>query len=245
MRIVLGACILAAALATAANETAEPVRFIANARVELDAQGVPQRVQANEKLPVAIRSALEQRIMHWRFEPAQVNGVSMAGVTHVFLDACLAPLPGDGMSLAMNYRHHGPGYASGTALPPPPRYPPSAARYDQEGSFRVVARIGADGRAKIDSIETLSGELKRFEPALREWVSAMRYAPEEVDGKPITTQVVYPVDFSLSQGSIRKLREADRQAARHSTECQAAAGQSEDPSPPVVLDSPFKLKEAG
>jgi TonB family protein len=246
MRMTLGAGLLAVAMgATAASKEAEPVRFHANARVELDAHGVPRQVQVNEKLPPAIRSVVEQQVMQWRFEPARVNGVAMAGVTHVFLDACLAPLPGDGMSVAMNYRHHGPGYASGAPLLSPPRFPPSAARYNQEGSFRVVAQIGEDGRAKIASVETVSGSLKPFEQALRDWVTSMRYLPEEVDGKPIATRVVYPVAFSLPNVSIKQLREEQRDAARQSAECQAAVGESKDPQRPVVLDSPFKLKEAG
>jgi hypothetical protein len=131
MKRALWVGLLAFASAASAGEAKnEAVKFHANARVILDDQGVPQQVQAGETLPEAIRALVEQRVMTWRFEPAQVNGVPMAGVTHVFLNACLAPLPGDGMSLAMNYRNHGPGYAGGASLPPPPRYPASAARDD-------------------------------------------------------------------------------------------------------------------
>ena len=142
MRMMLGAGLLAVAMgATAASKEAEPVRFHANARVELDAHGVPRQVQVNEKLPPAIRSVVEQ--------------------------------------------------------------------------------------------------------ALRDWVTSMRYLPEEVDGKPIATRVVYPVAFSLPNVSIKQLREEQRDAARQSAECQAAVGESKDPQRPVVLDSPFKPVSTG
>ena len=188
---VMGLLVLASG-ASAAGKEPQPVRFHASARVVLDEHGVPQQVQASEKLPPVIRTLVEQRVTQWRFEPAQVQGVAKGGVTHVFLDACIAPRADGGMQVAMNYRTHGPGLANGAVLVSPPRYPVEAARSNREGSFRVVAQIGPDGRATIASVETTHGSLKPFEKTLHDWVASIRYVPEQVDGQPIATQLAYP-----------------------------------------------------
>lgn len=241
MKGLIGAGLLCVAFgAVAGDQTAEPIRFYASARVVLDAQGVPQQVQANEKLSPAVRAAVEQRVMQWRFEPATVGGIAKPGVTHVFLDACAMPAPDGGMTLAMDYRSNGPGLAGGATLVAPPMYPVGAARNGQEGSFNVFMRIGPDGRASIERIEPAAGKVKPFEKTLREWVGAMRYVPEVVDATPIATQMSMLVDFELGHGTLRQAAKERLEKDRQSAQCQAAAGEGADPNRPVVLDSPFK-----
>ena len=246
MKGSLAAGLLAVAFtATAGEKAAEPVRFYANARVVLDEQGVPQQVQANDKLPPVVRGAIEERVRHWRFEPARVGGVAKVGVTHVFMDACALPLPDGGMRLALDYRTNGPALAQGAIVASPPRYPVDAARAGREGSFRVVINVGKDGAATVGSIEPLEGSLKSFEKTLRDWVAAMRYVPEQVDGLPIATQIAMPVDFSMGGASMRRMAREDEERAAQSPECRAAAARDPDPQRPVVLDSPFRPKETG
>ncbi|MCH6484859.1 hypothetical protein MMG85_15010 [Pseudoxanthomonas sp. LH2527] len=241
MKRLVGMGLLSVAFgAVAGDKAAEPVRFFANARVVLDAQGVPQQVEANEKLPPAVRAAVEQRVIQWRFEPAKMGGVAKPGVTHVFLDACAMPAADGNMTLAMDYRSNGPGLAGGATLVAPPMYPVSAARYGQEGSFNVFMRIGPDGRASIERIEPVAGKVKPFEKTLRDWVGAMRYVPEVVDAVPIATQMSMLVDFKLGGGTLRQAARERLEKDRQSPQCQAAAGEGADPRRPVVLDSPFK-----
>ena len=234
-----------ASAASGGDEKSDAVRFYANARVVLDAQGVPQQVQANERLPPAVRSAIEQRVMQWRFEPARIDGVAKAGVTHVFLDACAVPAADGTMRMAMDYRSNGPGLAGGAVLVAPPRYPVEAARSNREGSFNVVMRIGADGRASVERIETVAGTAKPFDKALREWVAAMRYVPEEVDTAPISTQMSMLVDFELGAGSLKQAARERREQDAQSAGCRMAAGEGTDPRRPVVLDSPFRPVTTG
>ena len=222
----------------AAEKAPEPISFIASAKVMIDDQGVPQQVQPHEKLPAVIKDAIEQRVKAWRFEPARIDGVAKSGVTYVYLTTCAVTSPGKGMALSMNYLSNGPGYADGHLRMPAPRYPTEAARNGNEGSFRVVTQISAEGRASIESIETEKGNLKRFEKSLKEWMKSIRFLPEEVDGAPIATRMGVPVDFFLEDGESsgsKRLKEAKR-----SPECMAATGQTIDPTQPVVLDSPFK-----
>ncbi len=246
MRSILGVGLLVATFTLAAADKAqEPIRFHANARVVLDEQGVPQQVQANEKLPPVVRDLVEQRVKQWRFEPARVDGEAKAGVTHVLLRGCGVPNAGGGMQIAMDYSSNGPGMAGGAVLLSPPRYPVDAARGSREGSFNVVFQVGANGRATVEKIEARTGSLKDFERALRDWVVAMRYVPEEVDGKPVATRIAMPVDFALGPDSMRRAAETAREETRRSPECAAAAGLDDEPRRPVVLNSPFRLRESG
>ena len=241
MKGMLGIGLLVFAFtASAGDATSDMVRFPASARVVLDAQGVPQQVQANERLPPAVRSAVEQHVMQWRFEPARIGGVAKAGVTHVSLDACAVPAPDGTMRMAMEYQSNGPGLAGGAMRVAPPRYPAEAAQVGRQGSFKVVMRIGADGRASVERIDRVSGIVKPFETALREWVAAMQYVPEEVDAVPISTQMSMLVDFRMGQRTDEQLAREKREKDAQSTGCRTAAGAVNDPRRPVVLDSPFK-----
>jgi len=249
MRKVWGIGLLLVALTAASAEPApKPIHFRAHARVSLDAQGVPQKVEVDTKLPALIRDAIAQRVGQWRFEPARVGDQPRAGATTVFVDACAVPAPGGSMRLAVDYGWNGPGYADGRYLLPPPRYPIDAAKRGAVGEFRVVIQIGADGRAAVETIEARSGQLRLFDEALRTWVASLRYVPEEVDGASITTRVAIPVDFAMD-GALRARRDAraQREARLRSPECTAAMGTETDDVPmrPVVLDSPFKPVTTG
>ncbi|MEI2795301.1 energy transducer TonB [Pseudoxanthomonas sp. F11] len=247
MRKMWGIGLLMVALSAASAEPApEPIHFRAHARVVLDAQGVPQRVEVDQKLPAVIREAIAQRVGQWRFEPARAGEQPRAGATTVFVDACAVPSADGDMRLAVDYGWNGPGYADGRYLLPAPRYPVDAARRNKGGAFRVVLQIGTDGRATVETIEAQEGQLPLFEQALRTWVASLRYVPEEIDGAPVATRVAIPVEFSMGGPGQREYRRQEREARQRSPECRAAMGEEDaSPSQPVVLDSPFRPIPAG
>jgi hypothetical protein len=239
------ACLLLAGLgfATAADAAKAPFRFPTAVKVWIDEQGIPQQAEASDKLPVAVAEAIEQRVLMWRFEPARVDGVAKAGITHAFVDACVAPQEDGSLNMAVNYAYNGPGFAEGWGRVPPPRYPRDAAVAGSEGVFRVIVGIAEDGSTTVNGIERVKGNLRYFEPMLRAWVAALRYVPEQVDGKPVPTQVAFPVTFSM-EGSTPPSRQ--KREDRQSDVCTAAqGGAASDPNRPVVLDSPFKPLTTG
>lgn len=243
MRRMLGIGLLLVAVGASSAEPApKPIHFRAHARVALDAQGTPQQVDVDQKLPSVVRAAIKEQVMRWRFEPARIGDQAHAGATTIFVDACAAPAAGGSMRLAVDYGWNGPGYADGRYFPPAPRYPIDAAKRGKVGVFRVVVQIGTDGRASVDAIDVQSGELRLFEEALRSWVASLRYVPEEVGGAPVATRVAIPVDFSMGGPlSYRQQARQERDAKQRSPECTAAMGGDKDEAPrPVVLDSPFK-----
>lgn len=233
--------LLFAGSASAEGKT-DPVLFPATARIALDAEGVPQDVQANPKLPVPVREAIERRVKQWRFEPALVDGVARPGVTHVRLQACAIPQADGSLRVGMDYQGNGPGYADDALRLPRLPYPPAAMQSGAQANIDLDVRVGEDGRATLQSMKARRGSAKDFKPVLEAWVAALRYVPEEVDGRPIATQVRIPVQFYFIERSRRQEHQA---AAARTPECTAAAGQPEDPMNPVVLDSPFRPRETG
>ncbi|HEV7269185.1 energy transducer TonB [Pseudoxanthomonas sp.] len=220
----------------------DPVLFPATARVELDAEGVPRGVQASSRLPVPVREAIERRVAQWRFEPARVDGVAKPGITHVRLQACAIPRPDGSLHIGMDYQGNGPGYANDALRLPRLPYPPAAARAGSQADIDLHLLIGEDGLVTLQSMKATRGSVKEFKAMLEAWVAAMRYVPEEVDGRPIATQLRIPVEFFMSERSRRREHQV---AAAKTPECIAAAGQSDAPVDPVVLDSPFKPLQTG
>lgn len=217
------------------------VPFKANARVVVGEDGAPREVVANQQLPEPIRRAMEAHIGQWRFEPVVVDGRPSVGTTYVFVDACVVEREDGQLGVAMDYLWNGPGYADNALQHPPPLYPPDAARAGNEGSFRVIQRIGVDGVVAVESIERLSGPRKSFEPALRTWATALRYVPEEINGAPVATRIMIPVEFKLTETSVRSERAKQRAAAQGSDACITASGGREQDNP-VVSESLFRLQ---
>lgn len=207
-----------------AQNPSQPVPFKTKAKVWLDEQGVPQRVEAPEQLPAAIREAIGARIKEWRFAPATVNGEAKSGVTHLMLNACAAASPSGELNLALGYVYGGPvNNQNAAGLTPPPRYPVDAVRSGIEGTWLVTYEVLPDGTAQWMSVapqgETNPKRLNYFEPALRQWVSQLRYQPEEVDGRAVSTVVRMPVGFSLDTSTKPVSRKEEAQSGK---ECIAA-----------------------
>ncbi len=228
-----------------AGSTNPPVPFKTKAKVWLDEQGVPQHVETPEQLPAAIGEAIRSQVKAWRFEPATVNGEAKPGITHLLLDACAAAGASGELNLALGYVYGGPVNAGNAAgLAPPPRYPVDAVRSGVQGTWLVTYEVLPDGKAQWLSVapqgDTNPKRLGYFEPSLRQWVSQLRYQPEEVDGRAISTVVRIPVDFSLDTSSKPASREEE---ARSGKECLAAM-QAEVPMR-TASDTPFKLISGG
>lgn len=234
-------------VAQATETNGEPIPFKAMAKVWLDEEGVPQRVEAPEQLPTPVREAIESQVKDWRFQPATVDGEARAGVTYLALDACAVPAASGDLNLAVGYSFGGPMLAgSFTGRVMPPRYPPEAVRASAQGEWVVTYQILPDGTVQWISMapegKTNPKTRRYFEPVLRAWVAGMRYLPEEVDGRPVGGEVSMPVQFKLDL--TKTDRRALRQEINSSAECIAAM-KGEETTRPLVVGSPFKLIDGG
>lgn len=248
IRIVGMGLLLVVSGAIAGNaDRSGPVAFPAVAKVWIDAEGVPSRVEASDKLPALVRPAIEDSIAGWRFEPAKVDGVAMAGITFVSVRACAMEGASGEMRFAVDYTGNGPGRPDGMPMLPAPRYPEVAARMGYESDWILILGVDSEGRATLESIDLTSGPVKRgkfFKQTLQDWVSGLKFTPEQVGGHGVATRMRVPVNFSMRMsGKDQKLERERREDELGSRACMAAKGDQLGPRP-VAIDSPFRLRPA-
>lgn len=80
---------------------------------------------------------------------------------------------------------------------PPPAYPPLSVRLNEQGTVRLRAYVGTDGRASSITVMRSSG-FPRLDQAAVESVYRWRFAPGTRDGQPIPMWTEVPVRFQLS-----------------------------------------------
>ena len=229
-----------AAISTAAPEQ-KTVAFDASVKVEVDATGKAITIQAPEALPESVRAVIEKRVAAWQYEPATRNGAAMPSTTYVRVGVCAVPGSDDNhVKVGVDFKGNGPRVVNALGLLPRPMYPGKAYQMRVEGAFEVTIAVKPQGMADIESITALKqgGQAKgEFEAALRSWVDRLTFEPEIVAGRPITTRLRIPVDFTLSRAPSPV--QSERENLKKS-ECMAAAGSSRSLDV-VVLDSPVKV----
>lgn len=232
-----------------AHAQIEPRVFHASAKVEIGPTGEIVGVVPDSQLGAEIGRAVERWLRVLSFTPAAVNGTPVAGTTYVRMMGCALPVSQETYRLAFAYSSHGPGYSK----LPHPNYPATALRNGDSGDFDVQVSLQPDGTARLVNVTATRGGAraqKAFTASIEGWVSALRYEPETVDGKAVSTTLSIPLEYRLDPGpSPRKLR-ADQQKLRRehlqSDACQLAFGRErEHRQESIALDSPFGVKEGG
>lgn len=245
--MVVGAVLVALSVAPALAADDDVVVFQTVARVAVDADGRPEQVQGAARLPPPLRQFVESTVAGWAFEPATTAGVAVSGVTWVQMSVCAIP-EGDGFALSARYVANGPASVNGVTLVDAPRYPREALHAGVSGKIGVTYTVEADGSATMDSIEYPEENEKRlrryFEQPLQEWVSGMRFEPEELDGRPVATKVRMPVEFTLGLPHSKRERARVRREWRGSPECLAAEGR-QSMGQLAAAESPFRLRDPG
>ena len=241
---VLGLLLLSSTVTAAEKEL---VAFRADARVEVDANGKPTRIEASQDLPQAIRAYIEKRVATWTFSPPARDGVTGAGVTYVSLGACAIP-EGDGYRLGLDFKHNGPRIATPDGRIPVLPYPMSARRAGRDTvEMDVQFFIEADGRATLDKLVYADNESHRrdgFDDLVTAWLRRLRFDPEQLAGQPVRSQAKIGLVYTMSRAtSPSQVRQDALARAAISAECRMAAGEPTGLQP-VVLDSPIKVLKA-
>lgn len=220
-----------------------PQVFRTLAKVEIGAAGEIVSVVPEERLGSSIGSAVEKSVRMLSFAPAAVGGKPVAGVTYVRMKGCAAPLGQDQYRLAFEYEWHGPGQPRIVQ----PAYPRDALMRGISGNFDVQITVQPDGTARLDQVTVTQGGMraeKAFADSIGAWVGALRYEPEVVAGKPVSTSLVVPLEFSLETSGRALKAEARKARAENmqSDACQLAFGLEQERSKATVaLDSPFVI----
>lgn len=250
-RIVLAGGMVMATGAVAADGV--PVAFRADARVELDANGKPTRIEASKDLPEAIRAMIEKRVGSYTFTPPERDGVRGPAVTFLQLGACAVPGP-EGYRLGLDLKGNGPKISrpDGRLLVMP--YPLKALALRSEVTMTIVFFIEPDGGASLDTVRYSDGKphlRDGFAALARDWVKLMRFEPEQLAGQPLRSRAEVTFNYTLapenSGGALARSSEIakpDAQDIRQSAECRMAAGEA--PEPEIIAEgSPTRVLTSG
>lgn len=242
LRPMLLAATFASSLAFASptDDAPKPVSFLAEARVEIDAEGKVVKVEASQDLPEAIRAYIEQQLKTWQYVRRR-DPTSGNAATWVALGACAVPAPGGGYTMGLAYHGNGPRIAGGGKLPISRGLVVAVSKARTSGNLDVQFVIGADGKATFESIDgDVDGRTRSImRPAVESWLEDLRFDPEEIAGKPVATRGSFPLVFKQGDGT-RATADELRKEAMQSPQCKqaAAAGQAVDPGMrAVALDS--------
>jgi hypothetical protein len=175
-------------------DAAEPQPFAlrAEAKVEIDPSGKLVRVESTQDLPPAVRAYIEKQVATWQFKRNDANPTANAS-TWIYLHACGLPVAG-GYTMGLAYHGNGP-RVSGTGWRTSRAIARAVGRSGWDGAIKVHYVVNPDGSASLESVEGLPGEKRDLHEAIEQWIEGFTYDPEMLDGKPVATRGVLPVEF--------------------------------------------------
>jgi hypothetical protein len=247
------------AFAAAAPAPAPPALhlFGGDALVSVDANGAITAIEAPAEFGEAVAKAMEANIRKLHFQAPTLGDKTVPGQTWVQIQACTAPA-GDNWALALKFRGNGPSLAKASSATL--RYPREAQRANVGAKYDISMRVAPDGSASLEKATLLSGGLghgKQFEEALGDWIAAMHYRTESVDGKPVGAQLTQRVEFvpgeTFSGASISQVRRRAAEASAEARQANALASDTcalalkagdTDENRQVAINSPIKVSEA-
>lgn len=243
MKWYLGAALVSTAGMACAGE---PVAFYTNVRVALDAAGAPTEVQGDPEMPGLLRERIEQMVKEWRFSPPLKSGSPVSGVTYLRLGACAVAQENGSLNLSVDYKGNGPGGINLNKIVP--RYPIDAVKSGISADLVAVYTVGTDGLARLEEIKDLTkgrskSRARWFQATIQDWVSELRFKPEELAGQPVATRMETPVQFELdSSESVSSAQKKLMEKSRMTSECIAAMEKKVEPGfGTLAIDSPFAM----
>ena len=167
------------------------------AKVSVGADGrVTDVVLVESEVSSTVKSIVVNNLKRWQFVPVLANGVAVPALTYVDFSACAIP-SGDGYDLAIHYVDNGPLLVSAEEL----AFQPSVDEYSKKHqSIMVKFTAKADGHAQLqDAVMVDVSPLVQREvrSSIRDWVGSMRFKPEQIGGKPVATDMQWPIELTL------------------------------------------------
>ena len=222
----------------------------ATARLEVDATGKVAVAELIGKKPHPILAERAEAVARaWRFQPVLRDGKPVGGTTYANMHICVVP-DGEGMRVAIDFAGNGPdsewGRRKGSSELPIGSMV-GAGIFGLSG--KVQYRVGADGRAKLESA-TLSDPKLQSRYGVSWWrelnnlVKESRFKPEMVDGVPVATRVETVYELRWLKSDDKKAAQAmNSEVIAESNACRSL--RENGVKAEVALDSPFKRLTEG
>lgn len=207
-------CFMAAAVAHVASGKAPAVlELAADGEIQIATDGHVSDYRLKSTLAPAVADLVDRNVRGWKFEPILVNGVPVLAKTAMHLSLQAVPVDGnENYSVKVVHISFGDPKLIGGGKPP--RYPEDAVHARLGAKVMLAMRLDATGKvidvqpyqtslAARASSEVEAERWRRvFERAAIAAAKTWQYDVSEViNGKPIGTSVMAPIDFYIQNGS--------------------------------------------
>lgn len=192
---LVGSVLVGIGLVSPARASKTGIDRMLNVEVSVGVDGrVSDAVVLEDKLSPAIKSTVESYVKRWKFEPVRVEGVAAPAMTFVQIDACAIP-SGDGYDLAVNYVSNGPRLVKGAHF----EFPPALTEYAGDRLAATIKfKVLADGHAQLQDVvmvDVTPSVQHDFHNMIKAWAWDLRFQPEQIAGRPIATDLEWPVEW--------------------------------------------------
>lgn len=212
---------------------------------DVDATGHITATQVEQDVPASIAALLTSAVKQWQFVSATRNGQPVPAHTFISIKLQASPNASGQYGLRISFAGNGPKFDRAGRQPP---YPRDAVRRRQAAFVFIHATVQPDGRLANMTVNSQFAEWPvsaSFKDAALKIARTWHFIPEQVDGRPVATQVRIPVNFTLrdqilTPEQVKILREAAR---KKDAVANAEADQPGIPLPSeqeVALDSPLQ-----
>lgn len=167
-------------------------------------------------LAAPIATLIEKSVLGWHFDPVVVDGVPVTASTSVHLSLSAEPIANSG-DFKLRIVTVTFGEPSRLGKMTPPKYPEDAAHAHLEARVTLFLQLDEAGKVvKAEPYQTSLGARARTEGEAEGWrkrferasiAAAMKWQynlSEKVNGKPIGTSVLVPIEYSMSRSGGRE-----------------------------------------
>jgi hypothetical protein len=195
----------------AAAGTAPVLEISADGEVQIATDGSVSDYRLRSKLVPSVADLVDKNVRSWRFEPVIVDGAAVVAKTAMHLGLKAEPLDGKD-SYRIRITEIRFGEPQRNAKMRPPHYPEDAVHAHLGAKVLLAIRLDANGQVldaqayqvSLDARTRSEGEAEHwrriFERASLAVAKDWRYdMSETVNGKPIGTNAIVPVVFTLHE----------------------------------------------
>lgn len=255
------------AVSAAQAQKGKPILELnASGELQIAPDGHVSDYKLNGKLTPEVADLIDKNVRRWTFEPVLVDGKAVSAKTELSLALKAEPVGEHDYSLRIVRVNFG-GVARVNHDIKPPKYPREAVRAHVGGKVMLAVRLDETGKVvdampyqtSLDVRAPTEGEAQRYrdmlEQASIDAAKTWHYnLSETIDGKPIGTSVLVPIDYFLvdspksanTNGRWRPFLPGPVHPIPWLQKAQFAANEDVSAIPSdggLALDSRFKLKD--
>jgi len=214
---ILAAMLMASGMTAAkADQPVAIYTMEAVGEVQIAKDGHVSDYRLSSKLPDEVAKLVDKDVRNWTFEPILLDGHAVVAKTSMHLRLKAEPAAGDKRNYLMRIADVRFGEPQRSGAMKPPRYPEEAVRARLGARVLLYLHLDDSGNVvEVQPYQTSLGARTRSEHEAEEWRRAFEKSSiaaakqwhfdlaETVDGKPIGTTVIVPIEYSVHESGSR------------------------------------------